>query len=82
WFAQESPELIHKKINYLKEKTKNLKGIKLNFNDVFLCRLESVFSKGDRRLNSLIEEVHKKAHILMRGKNILTKKYGLKLLIN
>ncbi|MFA6989390.1 MAG: TIGR03960 family B12-binding radical SAM protein, partial [Candidatus Gastranaerophilaceae bacterium] len=55
WFAQDSMELINEKITYLKQKARALKGVKLNFHDSFLCKLEAVFARGDSSLNKLIE---------------------------
>jgi radical SAM-linked protein len=64
WYGQNSVELIERKISYLKEKSGFLKGVKLNFNDSFLCRIEAVFARGDRSLNSLIEKVYQKGSYL------------------
>ncbi len=64
WYGQNPVELIEEKISYLKEKAQILKGVKLNFNDSFLCRIEAVFARGDRRLNSLIENVYRKGSYL------------------
>ncbi len=64
WYGQNTVELIERKISYLKEKAQILKGVKLNFNDSFLCRIEAVFARGDRRLNSLIEKVYRKGSYL------------------
>lgn len=64
WLGQDNQEALYSKIRYLKDKTKSLKGVKLNFHDIFLCMLEAVFSRGDRSLNRLIEAVHKKGSYL------------------
>ncbi|OGI22188.1 MAG: hypothetical protein A2287_04865 [Candidatus Melainabacteria bacterium RIFOXYA12_FULL_32_12] len=64
WCDQDSTELINEKIRYLKEKVRQLKGVKLNFHDSFLSQLEAVFARGDRKLNKLIESVHKKGSYL------------------
>lgn len=64
WVGQENPEKIAEKIKYLKEKARNLKGVKLNFHDIFLCQLEAAFSRGGRNLNKLIETVYKKGSYL------------------
>lgn len=64
WCAQDSVELVDEKIKYLKDKVKSVKGVKLHFNDSFLTQLESVFSRGDRSLNALIQRVHEKGSYL------------------
>ena len=64
WFGQEKSEVIYEKIRYLKAKTRNLRGVKVNVHDVFLCQLEAVFARGDRKLGSLIEAAYKKGSYL------------------
>lgn len=64
WFPQDNLELISEKINYLKNKVRSLKGVKLNFHDSFLSQLEAVFTRGDRKLNKLIELVYQKGSYL------------------
>lgn len=64
WCGQDSYELINEKISYLRDKVRNLRGVKLNFHDSFLSQMEAVFSRGDRRLNTLIEILHKKGSYL------------------
>ncbi len=64
WLGQENHDVLYEKIRYLKDKTRSLKGVKLNFHDIFLCRLEAVFSRGDRALNRLVEAAHKKGSYL------------------
>ncbi|MDD3593597.1 MAG: TIGR03960 family B12-binding radical SAM protein [Candidatus Gastranaerophilales bacterium] len=57
WCAQNSPELIKEKITYLKEKTKFLKGVRLNFHSIFLSQIEAVFARGDRSLCKFMEKL-------------------------
>jgi len=64
WCAQDKPELINEKVRYLKEQVRQLKGVKLNYHERFLSQLEAVFARGDRKLNKLIEIVHKKGSYL------------------
>ena len=47
-------------INYLKEKTSHLKGVKINYHDKFVSRLEVVLTRGDRSLCRYIEALYKK----------------------
>ncbi len=74
WTGQENHNSLYEKIRYLKDKARFLKGVKLNFHDIFLSRLEAVFSRGDRRLNALIEEVHKKGSYLDAWREHFNKK--------
>ncbi|NLF83313.1 MAG: TIGR03960 family B12-binding radical SAM protein, partial [Candidatus Gastranaerophilales bacterium] len=64
WTGQDNHDVLYEKIKYLKEKTKNIKGVKLNFHDIFLCRLEAVFSRGDRQLGKLIEAAYQNGSYL------------------
>lgn len=64
WNGQENSKILSEKIKYLKDITKPLKGVKVNIHDVFLCKLEAVFSRGDGSLNKLIEAVYKKGSYL------------------
>lgn len=54
WHAQDSMEVINEKIQYLRQKSKFIKGLKMNFSDTFLSQIEAVFSRGDRALNELV----------------------------
>jgi len=64
WVGQDSITKIDEKINYLKQQTRNIRDVRLNFHDSFLCQLEAVFSRGDRSLNSYIEEVYRNGSYL------------------
>lgn len=64
WCAQDNLQIIREKIQYLRDKTRHIKDVKLNYHDSFLCMLESVFSKGNRDLNSLVEEAYKNGSYL------------------
>ncbi|MDD3149457.1 MAG: TIGR03960 family B12-binding radical SAM protein [Candidatus Gastranaerophilales bacterium] len=59
WCSQDSLDTINKKIRYLKENARKIRGIRLNFHDSFLCQLETVFSRGDRTLNKVLETAWK-----------------------
>ncbi len=74
WVGQDNHDVLYEKIKYLREKSRTLKGVRLNFHDIFLCRLEAAFSRGDRRLNALIEEVHKHGSYLDAWKEHFNKK--------
>lgn len=64
WFGQNTQELIREKVRYLKDKIKSIKGVKLNYHEPFLSLLEAVFSRGDSKLNDLIEKVFEKGSYL------------------
>lgn len=64
WCAQDSLDLIHEKIRYLKDAARPLKGVKINVHDSFLSQIEAVFAKGDRRLADLLLKVHEKGSYL------------------
>ena len=64
WYPQNSLKEIQDKSNYLKEKIKSIKGVKLNFHNAFLSRIEAVFSRGDRNLSKLIYQTYKNGSYL------------------
>ena len=47
-------------INYLKEKTKHIKGLKLNYHERFVSQIEAVLTRGDEMLGKYIENLYKK----------------------
>ena len=64
WCAQNSLEEIKAKTEYLREKIKTVKGVKLNFHNAFLSRIEAVFSRGDRSLSKFIYQTYKNGSYL------------------
>ncbi len=64
WFGQNSPELINEKITYLREKSRKLKGVKLNFSNTFISMLEAAFSRSDKSLGNFVERVFEKGAYL------------------
>ena len=64
WCSQNSLEEIKAKTEYLKEKIKTVKGVKLNFHNAFLSRIEAVFSRGDRNLSKFIYQTYKNGSYL------------------
>ena len=52
-------EVMHH-INYLKEKTKNIKGLKLNYHERFVSQIEAVLTRGNSSLCDYIESLYKK----------------------
>ncbi len=64
WCGQNSLEEIKAKTSYLKEKVKTVKGVKLNFHNAFLSRIEAIFSRGDRNLSKFIYQTYKNGSYL------------------
>lgn len=64
WFGQNPPELLQEKISYLISKVRSLRGIRLNFSDIFTSQLESAFSRGDANLAPLIQKAFEKGAYL------------------
>ena len=64
WFGQNSPELLQEKISYLIGKVRSLRGIRLNFSDIFTSQLESTFSRGDSKLAPFIQKAFEKGAYL------------------
>jgi len=64
WSRQNSLAEIDEKVAYLRQHARNIRDVRLNFHDSFLCQLEAVFSRGDRSLNSYLEEVYRNGSYL------------------
>ncbi len=64
WVAQDSLAELRRKIQYLKEVFKPLKGVKLNFTDPEISKLEAVISKGDARMADVIEKAYRRGGYL------------------
>ena len=60
WHGQMNLDEVTEHINYLKEKTSHLKGVKINYHDKFVSRIEAVLTRGDRTLCKYIETLYKK----------------------
>ena len=60
WHGQMNLDEVTEHINYLKEKTSPLKGVKINYHDKFVSRIEAVLTRGDRTLCKYIETLYKK----------------------
>ncbi len=54
WEAQDSPELIQKKIDTVKPILRNMKRVKVMSRDPRYSQLEGLMSRGDRKLSHLI----------------------------
>ncbi|MDD3236730.1 MAG: TIGR03960 family B12-binding radical SAM protein [Candidatus Gastranaerophilales bacterium] len=59
WHSQDSEETIKNKINYLLEKTKHLKGVKINYHTRFVSKVEAALTRGDESLCEFIYQLYK-----------------------
>jgi radical SAM-linked protein len=71
WFPQDSMEMLREKITYLKQAFKGIKGVKLNFTDPELSKLEAVISKAGPELADVLELAYQKGAYLDAWDDIL-----------
>lgn len=60
WCGQMDLDEVTAHIMYLKEKTKHIKGLKINYHEKFVSQIEAVLTRGDERLCKYIESLYKK----------------------
>ena len=60
WCPQMDLDEVTAHINYLKEKTKHIKGLKINYHEKFISQIEAVLTRGDSSLCKYIEALYKK----------------------
>lgn len=60
WCGQMNLEEVGKRIKYLKEKTKNIKGLKINYHEKSISQIEAVLTRGDSSLCEYIEKLYEK----------------------
>ncbi len=60
WAPQMNLDEITKRIHYLKDKTKHIKGLKINYHEKFVSQIESVLTRGDENTCNYIEALWKK----------------------
>ncbi len=60
WHGQMSLEKVDEHIHYLKEKTKHIKGLKINYHEDTISQIEAVLTRGDKSLCKYIEALYKK----------------------
>ena len=60
WCGQMDLEKVTEHINYLKEKTKHIKGLKINYHEKFVSQIEAVLTRGNADLCKYIEALYKK----------------------
>ena len=59
WAAQDSIDVLLEKQDYLRKALRPVKGVKFNWHDARLSRLEAVFARGDRRLSKVLEAAYR-----------------------
>jgi len=57
WAGQLDLNEIRERIHYLKDKTKHLKGVKINYHDRLVSQIEAVLTRGDTKLCDYIEKL-------------------------
>ncbi len=60
WCGQMNLEIVEEHIRYLKEKTKHIKGLKINYHEKFISQIEAVLTRGDSSLCDYIYALYKK----------------------
>ncbi len=60
WHGQMNLDKVTEHIHYLKEKIANIKGVKVNYHDKFVSRIEAALTRADRSLCAYIEALYKK----------------------
>ena len=60
WCSQMDLDEVTEHIHYLKEKTKHIKGLKINYHEKFISQIEAVLTRGNKNLCKLIETLYKK----------------------
>ena len=60
WHGQMNLDKVTEHINYLKEKIAHLKGVKVNYHEKYVSRIEAALTRGDDSLCKYIEALYKK----------------------
>ena len=60
WCGQMDLKEVSEHIKYLKEKTKHIKGLKINYHEDVISQIEAVLTRGDISLCRYIEALYKK----------------------
>lgn len=58
WFGQNSFEQIKEKISFLLDEVKTIKGVKINYHNSFVSKLECAMTRADKRFNDFILDLH------------------------
>ena len=60
WCGQMNLDEVTAHIHYLKDKTKHIKGLKINYHEKFISQVEAVLTRGDKNLCNFIEKLYEK----------------------
>ncbi|MEI8129127.1 MAG: TIGR03936 family radical SAM-associated protein, partial [bacterium] len=60
WFGQSDLSEVTERIHYLKDKTKHIKGLKINYHEQAMSQLEAVLTRGGTELCNYIEKLWQK----------------------
>lgn len=60
WAGQMNLDEITHRIHYLKDKTKHIKGLKINYHEKFVSQIEAVLTRGNETLCDYIEKLWQK----------------------
>ena len=60
WCGQMNLDEVTEHIHYLKDKTKHIKGLKINYHEKYVSEIEAVLTRGDEKLCDYIEALYKK----------------------
>lgn len=60
WFGQSDLNEVTQRIHYLKDNTKHIKGLKINYHEQAVSQIEAVLSRGDSSLCNYIEKLYEK----------------------
>lgn len=60
WAGQMNLDELTKRIHYLKDKTKHIKGLKINYHEKSVSQIEAVLTRGDAALCDYIEKLWQK----------------------
>ena len=60
WFGQMPENKVKEHIYRLKDKTKHIKGLKINYHDSIMSKIEAVLTRADETLCKYIEVLYKK----------------------
>ena len=59
WVGMNSFEQIKEKISFLLDEVKTIKGVKINYHNSFVSKLECAMTRADKRFNDFILDLHK-----------------------
>ncbi len=60
WCPQTDLKIVSEHIRYLKEKTKHIKGLKINYHESSVSQIEAVLTRGDKNLCDYIYALYQK----------------------